>query len=174
MNIWIAICFGIIGMLVVAVMAYQLLKQLIDEENRRRLHEYKRDDHKSLIPLRLQAYERAVLFLDRINPGELVLRVHKSHMDSRTLHRELLLTIKEEYGHNVSQQLYMSEKAWATVKQASEETKRLMNVALEKSGDKATGTDYSRHVFETLAQLPHTPSQAAIQVLRAEFQGLFS
>jgi hypothetical protein len=174
MNIWIGLGFGLLGMLVIAVMAYQLVKQLIDEEGKRRASKHALADRNAIMPLRLQAYERAVLFLDRMNPGELVLRVHKSHMDARTLHMELLTTIKEEYGHNVSQQLYMSDSAWTTVKQAAEETKRLMNVAFERTPKNATGTDYSRQVFEVLAQLPHTPSQAAIQVLRKEFQGLFA
>lgn len=185
MNIWIAIGAGFLGMMVIAVMSYSLVKQFLDGEHQRRidaaeeakasrLQELKKADQTALVPLRLQAYERAVLFLDRINPGELVLRVHKSHMDARTLHRELLTTIKEEYGHNVSQQLYMSEDAWARVRQASEETKRLMNVAMEKTGDKSTGVEFSRAVFETMGQLPHTPSQVAIQFLRKEFQQLFS
>ena len=185
MNIGIAMAFGLLGMAVIAVMSYQQMKQFLDGESQRRIQaaheanaqrtqELKTSNQSTLTPLRLQAFERAVLFLDRISPAELVLRVHKSHMDARTLHRELLSTIKEEYGHNVSQQLYMSEEAWATVHQASEETKRLMNVAMEKTGDKATGVEFSRAVFELLSGLPHTPSQAAIQVLRKEFQGIFA
>lgn len=174
MESWIGLVFGILGMMVVAVMAYQLINRLVQEESKKRAAEVLSENRKALMPMRLQAYERGVLFLDRISPGELVLRVHKSHMDARTLHAELLTTIKEEYGHNVSQQLYMSAESWATVKQAAEETKRVMNVAFDRTPKGATGTEFSRQVFEVLTQLPHTPSQAAIQVLRKEFQGLFS
>lgn len=173
MEIWIALGFGMLGMMVIAVMAYQLVKQLVDEESKRRGFSQHVEMRKSLIPLKLQAYERAVLFLDRISPGDLVLRVHKSHMDSAKLHSQLVSTIKEEFGHNVSQQIYMSEHAWAAVKQAKEETIRLMNVARDKTGQGASGTELSRHIFELSAQMPHTPSQAAILILRKEFQGLF-
>lgn len=173
MEIWIALGFGMLGMMVIAVMAYQLVKQLVDEESKRRAVNQLAELRKSVIPLKLQAYERAVLFLDRISPGDLVLRVHKSHMDSGTLHRQLVSSIKEEYGHNVSQQIYMSEHAWATVKQAKEETIRLINMAYDRTGENGAGTEMSRHVFELISQLAHTPSQAAILVLRKEFQGLF-
>src|SRR5204862_1036100 len=105
------------------------------------------------LPLRLQAYERLVLFMERIAPGPLVLRVHKSHMTSGMLHGELIATIREEFEHNVTQQIYVSDKAWGKVRQAREETMRLINLSYEQVGDVSSGTELSRQIFENVSRL---------------------
>jgi hypothetical protein len=174
---WFQVLLALLPSVVVFLTAFYLFRGMLQgraqERNADRMAQLKQEDHKQALPLRLQAYERLTLFLERISPGPLVLRVHKSHMTSAMLHRELLATIREEFEHNVTQQIYVSEKAWAQVRKAKEETLRIVNIAFEQTGDEASGTTLSQRVFETAARLSHLPTQEALLVLKEEVRRLF-
>ena len=167
------ILVALLPSVVVFLTAFHLIKRFTDARGSERLTELRRDDRRQTLPLRLQAYERLALFLERIQPGTLVLRVHKSNMSSRTLQGELIATIREEFEHNVAQQVYVGDAAWQRVKQAKEETIRLINISYEQTGDQAAGTELSRRVFENAARLTHTPSQEALVALKDEVRRLF-
>jgi hypothetical protein len=167
------ILVALLPSVVVFLTSFYLIKQFMGERSRDRVQDVRREDHKHVLPLRLQAYERLTLFLERISPGALVLRVHKSNMTTRMLHSEVVATIREEFEHNVTQQIYVSDKAWAKVKQAKEETIRLMNLSFEQTGEKPSGTEFSQRVFENIGRLSHTPSQDALVVLKEEVRRLF-
>jgi hypothetical protein len=167
------ILVALLPSVVVFLTAFYLIKQFMGGRSAERMLELKRDDHKHVLPLRLQAYERVALYLERIQPGALVLRVHKSHMDARDLHAELVVTVREEYEHNVTQQIYVSDRAWGKVKQAKDETIRLINLSYEQVGGGSSATDLSRKVFENVAKLSHTPSQEALVVIKEEVRRLF-
>lgn len=162
---------------VVFLTAFFLIRNMLQSRSQERnadwLAQIKKEDHKHALPLRLQAYERLTLFLERISPGGLVLRVHKSNMTSRMLHAELLATIREEYEHNVTQQIYVSDRAWQLVRMAKEETLRIINIAYEQTGDVPSGTALSQRVFETASRLTHLPTQEAILGLKDEVRKLF-
>lgn len=169
--------FAILPSLLVFLTAFYAIRQFLGQDRAARQTErstdLKKEDRKHVLPLRLQAYERLSLFLERITPGALVLRVHKTNMTSRMLHLELLATVREEYEHNLTQQIYVSEKTWQQVKMAKEETIRLLNIAFEQTGEKQSASMLSQRVFELASQLTYAPSQAALLVLKDEVKKLF-
>ncbi len=167
------ILVALLPSVVVFLTSFFLIRNFMGERSNERLQEIRKDDHRQVLPLRLQAYERVVLFLERISPGALVLRVHKSNMSTRMLHGEVIATIREEFEHNVTQQIYVSEKAWSKVKQAKEETIRLMNLSYEQTGDDPAGTQFSQRVFENMSRLTHTPSQEALIAVKDEVRRMF-
>lgn len=162
---------------VVFLTAFHLIRQFLGgratEANNLRLADIKKEDHRQILPTRLQAYERLTLFMERIKPGSLVLRVHKSNMTSRMLQTELTATIREEFEHNITQQIYVSDRAWQKVRQAKEETIRIINIAYQHTGDDTSGTVLSQQIFETISKLTHTPSDEAQLVIREEVRRLF-
>lgn len=162
---------------VVFLTAFYLLRNMLGSLSRDRgselLADAKREDRKHTLPLRLQAYERLTLFLERIAPGPLVFRVHKNNMTARMLHTALLSTVREEFEHNVTQQIYVSERAWQQVRMAKEETLRIINIAAEGVPDQANGTALSQRVFETASKLSHLPTQQAVLALKEEARKLF-
>ena len=101
--------------------AYFLVNRFLDNDQKRREHELKKSAQGLITPLKIQAYERIIIFLERINPNSLVIRVNKNGMNSRQLHSELITAVKTEYEHNLSQQIYVSYGAWELVKNAKEE-----------------------------------------------------
>ena len=125
---------------------------------------------KHLFPLKLQAYERIVLFMERIEPSSLVMRTKTNEMTSAELHGALLHNIREEYEHNVAQQIYISENAWDLVKQAKEETIRIINMAANSMEEEATANELTRDIFEKMMVLPQSPSQIALDYLKQEIK----
>ena len=96
--------------------AYFLVNRFLTNEQSRRDFELKKANQASITPIKIQAYERVVIFLERIHPNTLVVRVNKHGMNSQVLHQELIKAIKTEYEHNLAQQIYMSHNAWELVK----------------------------------------------------------
>lgn len=171
------VLLALLPSVVVFLTAYYLMRQFLGtrqrEANTQLMAEAKREDRKHVLPLRLQAYERLTLFLERIAPGALVFRVHKNNMTARMLHAELLATVREEYEHNVTQQIYVSDRAWQQVRMAKEETLRIIHIAAESTPEGASGTTLSERVFETAARLSHLPTAQAILALKEEVRKLF-
>ena len=128
------------------------------------------DKQKHLFPLKLQAYERIVLFMERIEPSSLVMRTKTEEMSAAQLHGALLQNIREEYEHNVAQQIYISENAWNLVKQAKEETIRIINMAANSMEKKSTANELTRDIFEKMMVLPQSPSQIALDYVKQEIK----
>lgn len=122
--------------------------------------------------LRVQAYERLVLYLERITPGALIMRLHQAGMSSKLLRSDMSKTVREELEHNLSQQIYVSEKSWKMVFKAKEETINLINIAQENVGDKGTGMDMSRVIFEILDKVKKAPNEDALAQLTNEARQL--
>jgi len=143
------------------------------ENHAAHMADFRKEDRKQVLPLRLQAYERLSLYLERIQPGTLLLRVQRAGMDSGDLQAALIATIREELEHNVTQQIYVSDRAWAKVRQAKEETIRLVNLSFEQVGPGAPGSALAQRIFETAARLSHSPAQEGLVVLKDEVRRLF-
>ena len=123
---------------------------------------------KHIFPLKLQAYERIVLFIERIEPSSLVMRVKTKDMTSGQLHGAILNNIRDEYEQNIAQQIYISDNAWNLVKQAKEETIRIINLAAQSMEKDSTANDLTRDIFEKMMVLPKSPSEIALEYVKAE------
>lgn len=128
------------------------------------------EKQKHLFPLTLQAYERIVLFMERIEPSNLVMRSKTNEMTAQQLHGTLLNNIREEYEHNVSQQIYVSDNAWNLTKQAKEETINIINLAANTIDTNGNSNDLTRAIFQKMMVLPKSPSQIALDYLKAEIK----
>lgn len=156
---------------------YFMLKQFLNRElnlnnQQLRLHqeELKLEEKKNFIPLKNQAYERSILYLERIDPNNLIMRIHKPYMNANQLHKSLLNSIREEYNHNMVQQLYISKPSWDKLKQAKEETVKIINMAKNEMKESSTGIELSSVIFEILAKLDKIPTTIAIDYMKTEFQ----
>lgn len=163
----------ILPSVVVFFTSYFLIKQLMHSLEKRTLLEIRKKSVESINPLRLQAYERAVLFLERITPNNLVIRIYNNRMSTRELHTELLSNIRNEYDHNITQQIYMSRGAWEALKRAKEETIKLVNIAASKVDDSAQGIELSKVLLDMCMQMDKLPTQMAIDIIKDEVKSLF-
>lgn len=163
----------IIPALIVFLTAYFVLKQFLDNEQSKRMAELRRDNNKTALPIRMQAYERLTLFLERLNPNSLIVRVHRSGMSSRDLQQALLNDIRAEYEHNLTQQLYVSKRAWDVLRSVKEETINMINNASHGMPENASGLDLSRVILEHLARQENNPFEIAVAIMKNEMQKLF-
>ena len=92
--------------------AFYLFKPYLDRSENIQLIELKKTISNQTLPLRLQAYERVVLFIERVNPANLLIRLNSTAYPAAELHSLIVTEIRNEYQHNVTQQLYVSNRAW--------------------------------------------------------------
>jgi len=152
---------------IVFLTAYYLVKNFLDHESRKKGLDLKLANQTLLTPIRLQAYERVVLFLERINPNSMVMRLNKA-TSAATFQGELLKTIRSEFEHNLSQQIYMSNKSWEAVVKGKEETIKLINIASSKVNADASGMELAQAVIAVSSQLTELPTKYAIDIIKKE------
>jgi ankyrin repeat protein len=126
---------------------------------------------KQSLPLQLKAYERLTIMLERITPSNLVLRVNKGNMNGGQLQLELLKAIREEFEHNTSMQIYVSDMAWEMTKVAKEETLQLIKIAASKVGAEGSSMQLSKEVFDLENKTGNSAIQQAARVVRNEARG---
>jgi hypothetical protein len=125
------------------------------------------------LPNRVEAFQRAVLLMERIHPNSLVMRLHNPGMPAKSLQADFLKAIREEYDHNVAQQLFISPQAWQMVKNSKEETIKIINIAGNQMQATSTGMELSAKIFELVAEIGQLPSEITVELLKKELQELF-
>jgi len=150
-----------------------LLKNFFENEYQRRNLSLKAENIKLVTPIKLQAYERLVILMERMTPNSLIFRVTKPGISASKLKVELIQDIQSEFNHNVSQQIYVSPQTWQMVRVAKEEMINIINIAYSQLGPNAVGIDLSKAIFETMIQMDTIPTQNALDFLRKEFHLIF-
>lgn len=133
----------------------------------------KKERQKHFLPMRVDAYQRTVLLMERITPGNLVMRLHNPALPAKMLQADLLKAIREEYDHNVSQQLFVSPQGWEMVRNSKEETIKIINIAGNQMSATSTGTELAGKIFEVIAEIGKLPTEITIEYLKKELQELF-
>lgn len=165
----------IIGTLLVAVIvfltAFFSMKMFIQNDERKRLLELKKMNKSIIAPLRLQAYERMALFLERIDPNQLILRLNDGSARNAELRALLLSSIRAEFEHNLSQQIYLSSDVWIKICHAKEDTIRIINISSGKLADDAPGIELVTSILEETAG--QSPVTSAMEALKEEIRLVF-
>lgn len=157
----------------VIVTAYIMFKNLFEKDRRNFQLEMKKEREKHFLPLRVEAYQRFVLLMERINPNNLVMRKHNPGMPAKAQQQTFLEEIRKEFDHNIAQQIFISPECWKSVKDAKEETIKIFNIAGSNLPDTATGMDYAQKIFEVSAEVGTLPTEIALENLKKEMQRLF-
>jgi hypothetical protein len=152
----------------VLVAMFLVINKFLNRDISIRLTEAKHQKYKDTLPLRLQAYERLCVFLERISPPALLPRVLSHSMSGQRFRSELVSTINSEFEHNFSQQVYITPDAWKSVRAAKEETIHLIHSASDKLHPDATAMQLSAKIYEHISKAGSFPSENALIILRAE------
>ncbi len=159
--------------LVVFATAYYLLKMFLEKEAEKVQMQMRLDVQKISLPIRMQAYERLVLLLERIEPAGLLVRSNLPGMNASQLQSALIQNIRSEFEHNLSQQLYISTKAWEMVRNAREETIKRINNAAMKLTPEATATDLASLILINDIDSEQSAVKGALDLLKAEARNNF-
>jgi hypothetical protein len=157
------------------VIFYLLVKRYFDNQQKERLLQMKIDERRETLkvvtPIRLQAYERMALFLERISPDSLVLRCYQPGMDLKLLQGVMTKNIRDEWEHNLSQQVYLDPAVWAHIREAKDEMINLVNSSAVTLTDTDDPTRLAASIFASAAQ--HLPTDKALEELHKEINELF-
>jgi hypothetical protein len=172
MDITLQIILAVVPAAIVFLTTALFLKKQGEKEFRHAHLEMKKERQKHFLPERTEAYQRGILLLERIHPNALVMRVHNPGLPARAFQAELLAAVREEYDHNVAQQLYISNEGWDLLKKAKDETVKIINIAGEKMNDASMATDLAQKIFEMVGEIGELPTEIALGYLKKEFQEL--
>jgi hypothetical protein len=151
---------------ITGIIAYYFFKEHTKNEDGRRRFLLQKDLQVNAMPLRLQAYERMALFLERITPSKLLIRVHPTSSNKEDYEALLIQTIDQEFEHNLSQQIYLSDNCWNIITAAKNATIQLIRKAslLEKTDT----ANKLREIVLTEMMEKHAPSDAALSYIKEE------
>jgi len=159
--------------LVVFLTAYFLFRDMLENSQKQREFEFRVQNMGKITPLRLQAYERFTLFLERISPQSLLIRVNPQDKLAGQYHLELLTNIRQEFEHNLSQQIYISPILWETIRGAKEKLTEIINRSSGETDDNAPALNLSKKIFDNYMEEENDPVTIALNELKKEVSKLF-
>lgn len=158
--------------LCVLLATWLVMHKFYKSETEKRLWELKRLSQKEISPLRMRAYERLALLLERTTPEHMLLDVNLTEMTILQLQQHMMRTIRMEYDHNLSQQVYVSDEVWQLILAAREQMVAFINTLAQQMPAETTSLEYAKTLITAYATNGETVNEKALQALKAEAQTL--
>jgi|TARA_R110000868_G_scaffold232416_4_gene485913 hypothetical protein len=173
MEVFIEILKYALPSIFLLVLTYMMLSNFMDNEEKRRMYFLKKETQKSALPIRMSAYERVALFLERIHPDRLLIRVPSKGINVHQYRSLLVENIRMEFEHNLSQQIYLSDEAWGLVVNAKSATVGMINNWAQEIDPKAPAAEFSRLILEKVMEMDSFPTKKAVRYLKGEIRSNF-
>ena len=152
--------------LIMAFVAYSFFELYTKNETEKRNYLLKKDTKPDTLSIRLQAYERMTLFLERINPSQLLVRIAPISNDKKDYQNFIIAQIEQEIEHNITQQIYISEECWSVIMTAKNAT--IQMILLAANNEKISDANQLREfILKDLFDKP-SPSSAALAFIKNE------
>jgi hypothetical protein len=168
MNVLVEVLKYTLPALLVLLLAYGLVVRFLRQERWQREHHYAGEQRKDWVKKKLLAYERILLFLERINPEHLVMRLAGDYPDALSLQQALLQSIRDEYEHNLVQQLYVSDAAWQAATDARNQVVQWINEAARLTDHQALASQLATTILQLAIQTKKDPIAAAIETIKQD------
>ena len=153
--------------------AYLLVRNFLQRDFDKKLVELKVSNNNTVLPLRLQAYERICLLLERISPNNMLLRLSDPAYNALEFQQLIQKEIREEFNHNLSQQIYMSEEVWEKVRATVNELIAIVNESAEGLTMENNSVDLSQRIFDRMIAMNRDPVGESLTLVKKEIQQLF-
>jgi len=173
MDAWIFLLMTIVSCGTLVLIVFRFLKKQTDRDVIKFRTELHKQRQEFFLPSRLDAYQRSVLFLERIHPTSLILRVHNPSLNATLFQAELVKAVRSEFEHNLAQQIFISASTWDIIRNSKDEVIKLIHMAGSQMSDTSTSTDLSEKIFETITKIEDFPTGIAVKIVKKEFQELF-
>ena len=152
--------------LITGGVAYYLFNSYFKDQQNTRRWLLQKEAQKDALPLRLQAYERMSLYLERINPTKLLIRIIPLSNDKNDYENLVISQIEQEFEHNLTQQIYMSDKCWTIIVTGKNATIQMIRKA--NMSDRVDNADKLREVLLSDLMEKQSPSNAALAFIKNE------
>jgi len=153
---------------VVLIATSLIVRRFLLSETKLKQYEMLRENQDATVRLRLQAYERLVLFIERIHPRQLVPRVYQSGMTVADLQAVLVYNIRAEFEHNLSQQIYVSRRVWDTVRQVKEQELNMINGIAQQLNSDDHAKELHKRIVDYVLTMEELPTDVALALINEE------
>ena len=165
LNTFLEILKYSIPALIVFFTIYYILRKYLDQQYNLEVLKFKKEEMKNVLPLKLQAYERLALFLERISPEQLIYRLNGPQMTAKDLRTALIIAVQKEYEHNLTQQIYVSDNLWKIIALAKDE---ILGLVGGIPADDGSSQDFSNLLLSAYGQLKLNPIMQAQSAIKKE------
>jgi hypothetical protein len=152
--------------LITGGVAYYLFNAYFKDQQNTRRWLLQKENQKDALPLRLQAYERMALFLERINPSKLLIRVAPISLNKNDYENLLISNIEQEFEHNLTQQIYVTDECWTIILTAKNTL--IQNIRKTNMSDKVENADKLREIILSNLLDSESPCSVALAYLKKE------
>lgn len=152
---------------------YLTIMSFLQKEREKLLLDLKTQNTQTILPIRLQAGERLCLLLERITPNNLVRRVNNPEYSAREFYTQLLHEVREEFNHNLSQQVYFTDETWESVRRSVESVVTIINTAMQDMPEDARSIDLAKRVFQLTLDQKNDAIQMALKSVKSEIRIFF-
>jgi hypothetical protein len=155
--------------LVVLLATYLIVNKFLITEIQRKQLALFQETQSITLPLRLQAYERLAIFVERLHPRQMMPRVYISGMTVTDLQQAIAFNIRTEFEHNLSQQVYVSREVWETVKGVKEQEMNMVNVIAKQLSPEAPAKELQMRIVDyVMNNAAAQPTEVALQIINDE------
>jgi len=121
-----------------------------------------------LFPQKLHAHERMIVFVERLNPSNVLVRLHQQGISVKDLQSLVMNEINTEYQHNITQQLYITDATWNVIRKLKEDTLAMISNAAAGLNAEATGLDLSKKVLQHMAMMEENPYDLTLSLIKKD------
>ncbi|MNK27931.1 hypothetical protein D3C87_462980 [compost metagenome] len=161
------------GTIIVIVAYYMIRSDIMNYLGSRKNIAAPEEEKSGLLQLRLQAHERMIIFIDRINPSNLLLRLHQQGIEVGALQLLAVNEIKTEFQHNITQQLYLEAATWNVILKLKDDTIAMVNNAVTNLAADASGIELSKKVLHHMGEIEESPYELTIGLIKQDIHKLF-
>lgn len=154
--------------IVVLIACSLIVKRFLVTETKKKQLDLLRESQGTTTRLRLQAYERLAVFIERINPRHLIPRVYESGMQVKDLQAAIQYHVNAEFEHNLSQQIYVSRQVWQTVKGVKEQELTMVHSLASQLSPDAPAQELHKKIIEFVASADTHPTELALTIIHDE------
>ncbi len=162
----------VIPSLVVLFATWLVMHKLFRNEEQKRLWELKKLSQKEISPIRMRAYERLSLLLERTTPDHMLVDMPLAEMSVLQVQQRLMEIVRTEYDHNLSQQIYVSDEVWDLIVAAKEQMLAFVNSIAQQIPAGSTALDYAKVLITAYSSNGETANERALQALKDEARTL--
>lgn len=173
MNEWVLLAVYVISLGGIGILIYVLFQNFFNDQEKRYQRSIQIKNYEVITPLRIQAYERMILFLERNSIDQLVMRYHQPGLTVRQLQQYMVKGMNAEFEHNLTQQLYLSSTVWKAIKTYKDETIALINNLAEKTGPEKPALELAGKLLELNLGQKKSMHEIVVDALKEELRQLY-
>ncbi|MDF1696908.1 MAG: hypothetical protein P1U56_13785 [Saprospiraceae bacterium] len=158
----------ILPALIVFATVYFIMKKFLDMQYSTQALKFKQDQLKNTLPVKLQAYERMAMFCERISLNNLSYRLSSQKLDAQSMSNAMLIAIQQEYEHNMSQQVYISEKLWQIITLAKDQMQNIITAAASDVSVGSSPAALLQKANDLLRDMGGSPLDTAKRAIKKE------